>query len=98
MGKYYANAWLTISADSAQDSHGGILNKRNVLEIRLCRYPRLLISERDFEDFEEGKVLLPNIGSFTENVDEGILSERGWILQEQVLSRRILHWCRHELY
>lgn len=36
MGKYYANAWLIISADAAEDSHGGILNKRNVLEIRPC--------------------------------------------------------------
>jgi hypothetical protein len=95
MGKYYANAWLTISADAAEDSHGGILNQRNVLEIRSCKYPRLLNSGRDFQ---EGNFFLPNIGSFIENVEEGILSKRGWILQERILSRRILHWCRHELY
>lgn len=96
MGKYYANSWLTISADAALDSHGGIMNERNILEFSPCKHPRLVCGEQFGP--KEGRLIYPNIGSFIQNVQEGILSKRGWILQERVLSRRILHWCRHELY
>lgn len=77
MGKYYANAWLTISADAALNSYGGMLNKRSILEITPCKHPRLLKTGKGSED---GKLILPNIGSFLQNVQEGPLSKRGWIL------------------
>jgi hypothetical protein len=30
-------------------------------------------------------------------IENGLLSERGWILQERLLSRKILHWTQYEV-
>ena len=38
------------------------------------------------------------LGSFETDVLQGVLSSRGWTLQERVLAPRILHFGKHQLY
>ena len=95
MGSYYGNAWLTLSADGEMNSQGGMLKERNLLEIRMCRHPTLIRVEGVHDC--AWNVYYP-IGSFKEVVHDGILSKRAWILQERVLSGRMLHWGAHEVF
>jgi hypothetical protein len=37
-------------------------------------------------------------GSFREQVNESFLTRRGWVFQERILSRRILHSARHHVF
>lgn len=81
----YQNAWVTISADSAAGSDSGFLNPRNMLEIRPCQHVPMR------------KMIHPAIPNLFSIVNQGGLSERGWILQERIFSRRIIHFGRLEV-
>ncbi|KAL3421095.1 heterokaryon incompatibility protein [Phlyctema vagabunda] len=97
MGEYYGNACLTLCADGARDSRGGMLKQRDLLDVRMCKHPQLIrLETQDLED-TAWKIYYP-IGSFKSIVHEGILSKRAWVLQERVLSGRMLHWGMHEVF
>lgn len=46
---------------------------------------------------QEPRYICCGILPATAAVNKSILNERGWILQERLLSRRILHWGSHEV-
>lgn len=92
MGDVYANAACTISATASQDSTGGCFRKRDsflhtdcvlLYSKSSCLYisPTIKEQEMSLED------------AFYKRVDLAPLSQRGWIFQEKLLSRRILHFC-----
>ncbi|PMD39428.1 HET-domain-containing protein [Hyaloscypha variabilis F] len=84
----YRDAYLTISADAGT---AGCLIPRDPLAIRPC------MLENSFG--EPGIGVLPHpFGDFRASIDEGLLSTRGWIVQERLLSCRILHFAQHEVY
>jgi hypothetical protein len=90
MGQIYANAYINISAGSASDTQSGFLNRRELRTIRSCKHPSLLDSRP--------RVICPNIPWPEKIMNKDILNSRGWILQEQVLSRRIINFGPHEVY
>ncbi|KAI9052649.1 hypothetical protein LZ554_003988 [Drepanopeziza brunnea f. sp. 'monogermtubi'] len=85
MAGIYQNAQLTISADSAESSGAGFLADRSPQAIRSCSYPQV------------GMTVHPDIADVFAVVDAGGLSRRGWVLQERVFSRRVVHWTRFEV-
>lgn len=84
MANYYSNAYCCIAASSAEDSSEGILVERPV-----ARYPLMEWRNRG------GRVLESPHAS--RRSFRNPLLERGWCLQEWLLSRRILHWTRNGL-
>ncbi|KAF7506095.1 hypothetical protein GJ744_012246 [Endocarpon pusillum] len=91
MGSIYQKAMLNIAVDSAQDTLEGFLKPRNLLTIRSCEHPSL------FGPGGPRKVICPSIPNPSNSVEKGILSKRGWILQERALSKRVLHWTSYEV-
>ncbi|KAE9381084.1 HET-domain-containing protein [Stipitochalara longipes BDJ] len=84
----YRDAYLTISADAGT---AGCLIPRDPLAIRPC------MLEKSFGEL--GVCVLPHsFGDFRDSIDKRLLSTRGWIVQERLLSRRILHFAQHEIY
>jgi hypothetical protein len=98
MGQYYENALCTISASRAHDSGEGFLNERPGQ-----RYPVESCTLEPWFDPARPHVP-PRRVRLHPKLPRGFdpllspLSRRGWVLQERVLSRRILHWCEEALY
>ena len=82
MGRIYQHAQCTIAAVHAKDSHGGLFQERNGLELTCCQ---LIGSQRG------GRYKL----WATDIAQWGLqrpLYERAWVMQEQCLSRRLLEF------
>lgn len=84
MANYYSNAYCCIAASSAEDSSEGILVERPV-----GRFPFIEWRNR-------GGRALQSPHSSRRRFRNPLL-ERGWCLQEWILSPRILHWTRNGL-
>ncbi|KAK8052267.1 hypothetical protein PG993_003652 [Apiospora rasikravindrae] len=93
MTKVYANATVNLAATMSVDSHGGLFRTRN---------PAIL-SSGDFSP-------IPGMDRFTAvsvdsnvtshwntKINEAPLNSRGWVVQERVLSRRIIHFTSEQL-
>ncbi|KAE9366714.1 HET-domain-containing protein [Stipitochalara longipes BDJ] len=92
MHKVYQHALFNISADGAEDSSVGCFLQRNTLEMRPCRI--------DWPD--AGMAACPSfkysgINMGPSAIKDSLLSRRGWILQERLLSTRILHFTKQEI-
>jgi hypothetical protein len=86
MGEYYQNSFVTISALDASGSAEGFLYLRpQTPAIRLFEYSTTYI--RPATTFNRRKIF-----------ENAALSKRGWTLQERLLSTRILHYSKLEMF
>lgn len=91
METVFANAYCTIAATSAANSHEGFLD----------RHPS---GHRPVKLQGIGKAgpfsvyIGRNTDNFDHDVEEGILSQRGWAFQERALSPRTLHFTATQIY
>ncbi|KAF2655602.1 HET-domain-containing protein, partial [Lophiostoma macrostomum CBS 122681] len=96
MGKIYESSDLTIAACSSMDSMGGC-------HLMLQQQPSMSIGSIVLDESEHcdllscpGMVRSKVANPFDVKVSP--LSERGWVFQEVVLSRRILYCTRDQMY
>lgn len=86
MGEYYQNSYVTISALSASGSSEGFLYLRpETPAMRLFENSTTYI--RPVIKFDRRKIF-----------EGAALSQRGWALQERLLSTRILHYSTYEMF
>jgi hypothetical protein len=92
MGEIYQNAFCTLAATAAEDGDGGLFIDRDPREASFCAIPVVPKSNEikyfycvDHEDWEK-------------NVSKSPLYRRSWVLQERLLSRRIIHFATDKLY
>jgi hypothetical protein len=100
MANIYANAQVTIFADCGRDDNHGFLFSRESLPSTDVTLPtedgesvQLNIrrsSKRSFKSIQSSL--------FPTNIESSYLSDRGWIFQERVLSRRILHFGKDQIF
>ncbi|KAK7579306.1 hypothetical protein V3481_015108 [Fusarium oxysporum f. sp. vasinfectum] len=84
MASYYSNSLCCIAASNAKDSSEGIL-----IERRAARY--------GFKKwYNPANKFLPSPFAFRRRFPSSLF-ERGWCLQEWILSPRILHWTSNGL-
>jgi hypothetical protein len=83
MSDIYTQASCTIAPTAATDSHSGIFFDRNPEELQ----PHVIGSYR----FGRQDV-------YTKDIDEAPLNSRAWVCQKRLLSRRIIHLCRRQLF
>ena len=96
MDKVYSKSYLNILASAAPDSAAGIFYDRKSDDIRSCQItlPKgsrwnintamtYMLSHRDF---------------LTSHFQYEPIHKRGWVVQERLLSPRILHFCTGQLF
>ncbi|ORY17235.1 heterokaryon incompatibility protein-domain-containing protein [Clohesyomyces aquaticus] len=91
MGQIYERAYLTIAATASNDVSIGCFPSRK---------SRVMVSlPCDSSDARKGIFFLaaPRVEPFTE-LDHAPLNSRGWVLQERMLSNRIIHFAKNQVY
>jgi hypothetical protein len=102
MGAIYSASFLTIAADLSTDCDGGCFNSKSISQdVASDNAPFELITTAS--DGRESRLFLwdPLRGSRPHglpDLDESPLSERGWVCQERILSPRILHYTKSQLF
>ncbi|KAK0650749.1 heterokaryon incompatibility protein-domain-containing protein [Cercophora samala] len=86
MGKIYQHGRINIAASSSANSTGGLFFDRNPTLVK----PFALYYHKD-----------PHWYIFSRQVDVDLarepLNSRGWVFQERLLSRRTIHFTKHEI-
>lgn len=94
MGNIYAYADLNISATGAKDSDSGLFVQR---EANLVTPIKVIISEPG-SPFSPGSYNILDPQVWSAGVSEAPLNSRGWVFQERLLARRVLHFGQDQLY
>jgi hypothetical protein len=83
----FSSAYCTLAASSAKGSDEGFLKLRP-------SSPPLQIQTK------EGRWLYVSkeVDDFFEDIEKSLLNGRGWVLQERILSRRIIHFSAKHTY
>ena len=100
MAQVYANAHLTLFADCGRDDDYGFIFRRETNPSTTISLPKgdgslltLNIRRSSSSSFKANQFSL-----FPTNVEASYLSNRGWIFQERILSHRILHFGKDQMF
>ncbi|KAM5357297.1 hypothetical protein ACJZ2D_016408 [Fusarium nematophilum] len=89
MARVYSNATCTIAATASTSGDGGCFRKRDLPSLRPYKIgrspPRDAASEHIY-------IRCDDVFDFERYVDRAPINRRGWVFQERILSRRILHF------
>jgi hypothetical protein len=110
MHRVYSNSFLNISATAAPSSHGGLFKNgrfellgEEEVAVHIEGLPRAY--DRDKAPrclHERGRFFTRRCkivdSSFWDNqVDRGQVNTRGWVLQERLMSPRVIHFCHDQV-
>ncbi|KAF4925691.1 hypothetical protein CGCVW01_v003441 [Colletotrichum viniferum] len=96
MHKVYSHSYCNISAAGSQDSSKGLFFKR---DSRLSLAADVTICAEGLgigEDYVDCTII--DLEFWSHAVGQCPLNKRGWVLQERLLSPRVLHFGRDQLY
>lgn len=87
MSLIYANGAVNIAADNGASSHEGLF---------VSRIPEL-IKHPIFEWLSGTSYQLCDVKNYAA-IDESVLYTRGWVFQERLLSPRVIHFGKEQVY
>ncbi|EXJ67951.1 uncharacterized protein A1O5_08565 [Cladophialophora psammophila CBS 110553] len=90
MGEYYANSLLTLAAISASSSSGGLFSRRNPLELSPCPVAIKLPGSNSYTFGFSKPSRVEDPSKRTDGFQRPPLWQRAWVLQERLLSPRLL--------
>jgi hypothetical protein len=95
----YESSWLNIAAAGSENSSGRLFMERDLRLTGLCRLPNLSGIPLPYStDIDESiyAYMDPQVCALL--LFDGFLTQRGWILQERVLSPRTVYFSRDEVF
>lgn len=102
MCNVYSHCRLNIAADASEDGSQGLFRDRKPA---LLKPVHIIVkadgTERErrglFDAIEPGNYLLFDIHCWKEEIDDGPLGRRGWVIQERALSSRTVHFAKSQV-
>lgn len=99
MCEIYSGSYLNLAATAAADSRGGLFAERDERLIQPLRVaqpppPGSSSSSDDVVRYYDAV----DRKEWRREVDDTLLCQRGWIIQERALARRCLHFGKRQLY
>jgi hypothetical protein len=91
MHQVYANAIVNIAADDAKDGTEGLYRNRDPQLCEPCEV------EVEWTERHRGVYIAVDNALWQSSMETSVLNSRAWVLQEQLLSPRILHFGRTQL-
>lgn len=91
MDKVYSNSFCNIAASEAQSGHDTMF---------YSRIPTMLESFVAHFNVEgrPGSYIISNAWSWDEGVEDASINTRGWVLQERILSPRVLYFSKRQIF
>ncbi|KAH9896204.1 heterokaryon incompatibility protein [Xylariomycetidae sp. FL2044] len=96
MDKVYTNSYCNISASAASDSSQGLFCSRDPVISEYTPVKVWLAGLDEQQEFAEYDVV--DFGFWQRNVSDCHINSRAWVLQERLLSPRVLHYGRRQLF
>ncbi|KAK0704361.1 heterokaryon incompatibility protein-domain-containing protein, partial [Lasiosphaeris hirsuta] len=96
MEAVYAGAYCTIAATSAVSSEAGFLGRDEDETHRDNQNVPRYVSDNESPNSQA--YLHTRAVNFAQEVDNGPLNQRAWVLQERYLSRRTVHFSSYRMY
>lgn len=95
MGEVYAHGLLNIAATASEDSRGGLFNQNRDPSTSPCL---VATSRSESPEISCGDYMCYKDLSWFNNIENSPLGKRGWVVQERVLSPRVVHFASNEIY
>lgn len=89
MEQVFSSAYITLSASCSRGTSDGFLKPRR---------DRQIVTARVQGEDQALYYICDAIDDFRQDVDEGELSRRAWVLQERALSRRSIYFSQTQTY
>ncbi|KUJ14969.1 HET-domain-containing protein, partial [Mollisia scopiformis] len=94
MSEVYGNSWVNIAASWAKDCSEGCLYRSN---------PKIDRFQVEVKAWQDRQVRLQTLEVIPANmvlnsISMSVLSDRGWVLQERLLSPRTLHFTKAQIF
>jgi hypothetical protein len=90
MGDIYRNGTLNLAATASEDRSGGLFHSDNSLARNPC------LPSIPYLDCRSGDYMchpIPIRELWEQNVEKASLGQRGWVMQERVVSPRVIHFA-----
>ncbi|KAI7789188.1 hypothetical protein LA080_005293 [Diaporthe eres] len=92
MNQVYRNAFLTLGAMASPDAHGGLFRRRD--PGMASPMPVKIQTEK----YGVVECLLIKSDFWHDHVRQAPMSQRGWVVQERILTPRSLYFCESQLF
>jgi hypothetical protein len=94
MWQVYKFSDLTISATDSRNAEGGLFREREPSFVGECK---VLVGEHNY-NIPKGHYQCYVEATWSRNFETSELFERAWVCQERLLSPRIIHFAKNEVY
>lgn len=92
MSDVYANAVCNIAATGSSNPHEGLFRDRDPLVVEPC------IVQKNWKGEEIQYVVITNDTAYLDQITRAPLNHRAWVLQERLLSRRLLQFGHEQIF
>jgi hypothetical protein len=92
MGELYSSSFCNLAATASSNGRGGLFRDRNSGSVLPC------IVHATWNGLQKGYFFCFNPEEWKYEVTQAPLNCRGWVLQERLLSPRVLHFGASQLY
>jgi hypothetical protein len=94
MGDVYQHSTINIAATAAKDCEDGLFRERDPADIL---EETIELAESWCPDVKGGKYTLNNSNLWKDELESSPLLQRGWVFQERILAKRMLHFGQSQI-